>query len=124
MQVVAVAEATLKRWFVGLAAAGMPFLAALTPAQQASEGQVLYVKYCAACHGQKGTPTRSALAQWPQLRPFSEPGFVQARSDDSIAAVTHSGVGKDMPARKDTLTREQMLAIARYVRSLGPPAVP
>jgi mono/diheme cytochrome c family protein len=107
-----------------LAMAGALSVVSLTLPRQASEGQELYEKYCAACHGQKGVPTRSAQATWPQLRAFTEPGFLDARSDDSIVAVTHSGIGRDMPARKDRLTREQLLAIARYVRTLAPPKAP
>ncbi|HWP38634.1 MAG TPA: cytochrome c [Gemmatimonadales bacterium] len=114
----------MKRTLVVLAVAGVMSIGAFAPAQQGSEGQELYEKYCAACHGQKGVPTRTAQATWPNLRAFTEPGFLETRSDDSIVAVTHSGIGRDMPARKDRLTREQLMAIARYVRSLAPPRAP
>jgi mono/diheme cytochrome c family protein len=65
-----------------------------------------------------------ALAQWPQIPALSAPAFLEARSSDSIVTVAHNGVDKDMPARKGQLTREQIVAIAQYVRSLVPPKSP
>jgi len=102
-----------------LAAAGTLSFAAVQAAPQEPTGRDLYVKYCVACHGETGTPTRLARAQWSTIPTLSAPGFLEARSDDSLAAVAHKGVGKDMPPYNAKLTREQMLAVAHYVRSLG-----
>ena len=102
-----------------LGAVGIVSLAALQAPPQEAPGKDLYGRYCASCHGQTGVPTKLALATWTTIPVLSAPEFLAARSDDSLVAVTHAGVGKDMPARKDKLTREQLLEIARHVRSLG-----
>lgn len=102
-----------------LVAAGVVSVAAAWRGPQGSPGGDLYLNYCSSCHGRTGEPTRAAVATWPIIPTLSDSAFLAARSDDSLVAVTHAGVGKDMPARKDKLTREQLLEIARYVRSLG-----
>jgi mono/diheme cytochrome c family protein len=100
---------------VALAATGVRPLRAQEP-----DGRALYMMHCRTCHGLTGKPTefgRRAFARIPML---SDSAFIAARSQDSIVAVlTHgAGDGKDMASFKGRLTREQMVAVARYVRAL------
>jgi mono/diheme cytochrome c family protein len=47
--------------------------------------------------------------------------FLAGRSQDSLVAVLRDGIGQ-MKGYKEKLTPEQMVAVARYVRSFAAPA--
>jgi mono/diheme cytochrome c family protein len=95
------------------------------PAQaQTPDGKALYRENCRTCHGVTGKPTDFARHAYARIPTFSDTAFRAGRSDDSIVAVLTRGVGKgqNMRSFKNVLTHEQMVAVARYVRTLSSPA--
>lgn len=75
-----------------------------------AKGQELYNARCAACHGTRGQGVSA-----PQLI-----GIATKYPDiDKQLAVISDGVkGTQMPAWKDSLTPEEIRAIAQYTRTL------
>lgn len=92
-------------------------------AAQAPDGQALYRENCRACHGATGKPPARILQQYPKIPTLSDSAFLLTLSQDSIVAVITHGArnGKDMKPFKDKLTHDQILAVARYVRTLSQP---
>ena len=90
-----------------------------TLAAQAPDGATLYRENCRVCHGPNGVSPSRAVQQYKNIKTLSDSSFLAARSDDSIVAVLTKGAGRDMKSFGDKLSKEQMLAIARYVRLLG-----
>jgi mono/diheme cytochrome c family protein len=97
---------------VGLALGAWP------GAAQTSAGDSLYRQYCRACHGTTGAPPASMRTVFKSL-PTLDSAFVAARSQDSLAAVIRNGAGRDMKGFKDKLTPEQILAIAKHVKTFA-----
>ncbi len=90
-------------------------LGAAPIAAQAPDGQAIYREECRNCHGAAGKPTQRALTQYKKI-PTLDATFLATRSQDSIVAVLHHGLGKDMKSFKDKLSPEEIAAVARYVR--------
>lgn len=99
---------------VGLAVCASP------GAAQAPDGQALYRQQCRTCHGPTGTPPPQMLRIYPTLAPLDS-AFLAGRSEDSLVAVLRNGIGQ-MKGYQEKLTPEQMVAVARYVRSFAAPA--
>lgn len=93
---------------------------------QNPDGTALYRENCRTCHGTAGKPTHMALTQYPKIPSFADAAFIRTRSEDSIVAVLQHGAGKDMKSFKDKLTHDEMMAVARYVRTFagGAPKAP
>lgn len=87
---------------------------------QAAAGEALYRQNCRACHGATGVPPQRMVAIYKTLAPLDS-AFLAGRSEDSVAAVTRDGTGQ-MKGYKDKLTPEQIVAITKYVKTLGAPA--
>jgi mono/diheme cytochrome c family protein len=98
-------------------------LGAANAAAQTPDGQALYRQNCRACHGGAGRPSSQMVAQFKNIPIISDPAFLHARSDDSLVASISNG-GKDMKPFKGKLSREEMLAIVRYLRGLAPAKTP
>lgn len=113
----------MKTWVpvlaIALCAAGARSAASQTPAQEPS-GEALYRQHCRACHGPAGVPPQRMVAIYKELAPLDS-AFLAGRSDDSLVAALRDGIGQ-MKGYKEKLTPEQMVAVARYVRTLGAPA--
>jgi mono/diheme cytochrome c family protein len=92
-----------------------PTLAAQAPPP---DGAALYREHCKECHGAAGRPTKTALGKYKDIKVF-DAAFLAARSDDSVLAVLKHGVkdGKEMKSFKEKLTPEEMVAVAKYVRT-------
>ncbi len=87
-------------------------------AAQAPDGQALYREHCRSCHGTDGHPTKRALRQYKKI-PTLDAEFLGKISDDSILTVLKNGKGKDMKSFKEKMTPEEMVAVAKYVRTFG-----
>lgn len=87
-------------------------------AQAPDEGEALYRQHCRKCHGARGTPTERMLGLYPTLKSLSDSAFQARVSADSIVTVLARGSGEDMKPFGDKMTREQMTAVANYVRTL------
>ena len=90
-------------------------------AAQAPDGQALYRQHCRTCHGAKGTPPAAMVGVYPALSSFADPRFAQKHSEAQVVAVLEKG-GKDMPPFRERLSKEEIAAVATYVRKLGTPS--
>ena len=89
--------------------------------QEQPDGKALYLKNCRQCHGTLGVPPKTMKAKFEKLADLSDASFIAKRTDDSLVAVIKRGVNneKDMKGFSDKLTPAEMLAIAKYVRTLS-----
>jgi cbb3-type cytochrome c oxidase subunit III len=100
------------------------------PGTNPSEGQALYLRYCAACHGKDGIALASQVT--PNL---DNPGLLAVADDAFLTATIRNGrpgaSGRGQPGTKMTefatlLTPEQIAAIVGYLRhwQTGPSVTP
>jgi mono/diheme cytochrome c family protein len=92
-------------------------LAGSSATAQAPDGAALYQQHCRSCHGAKGVPSSGMVTMFPGLKALADSAFLAARSEDSLVGVMQNGAGK-MRSFKDKLTPEQMVAIARFIKTL------
>jgi mono/diheme cytochrome c family protein len=88
-------------------------------AAQEPDGAALYRQNCRSCHGGTGVPPARMLALYPSLKTLADSAFLRARSADSIAAVIRRGAGRDMKPFADRLSNQEILAIAKFVKTLA-----
>lgn len=98
------------------AALAVPAAAAQTP-----DGAALFRHHCRACHGAEGVPSQGMLGMFPGLESLADSAFLAARSDDSLVQVLRNGAGA-MRSFASKLTAEEMVAVARFIRTLARPA--
>ncbi len=85
----------------------------------APDGAALYGQNCRLCHGLKGAAPQPMIAAFPTLpRSLADTAFLRVRSVDSIVAVIRHGAGRGMPSFLHRLAPEEIVAIARFVKSL------
>jgi mono/diheme cytochrome c family protein len=90
---------------------------------EASQGALLYGKYCAVCHGEQGKGDGfNAYNLDPHPRDFSDSTYMKALSDDQILRTIGGGgrsVNKSplMPAYGWTLSKQQIRYVMAYVRT-------
>ncbi len=89
-------------------------LAAAPAALAEDEGQALYDKKCAMCHGKDGV----AKAMAKGSANLNDAEWQKATSVEDIVKVTLEGKGK-MPKYDGKLTHEQIKSVAEYVKKLG-----
>jgi mono/diheme cytochrome c family protein len=100
-----------------------PF-ASSPPPRGASDGAAVYARYCAACHGEAGRgdgPNAPFLPVRPA--PLASREAMSLRSDDTLFDTIHGGGeimnrSPRMPAWGATLTRDEISALVRHIRSL------
>ena len=88
-------------------------------AAQEPDGAALYRQNCRSCHGGTGVAPARMVALYPTLKTLADSAFLRGRSVDSIAAVIRRGAGKDMKPFADRLSSQEILAIARFVKTLA-----
>lgn len=115
----------MARMIIG-AAAGTLILVlwAVKSAAPQVDGAATYKQSCRTCHGVTGVPPQRALDQYKNIATFADPGFFAGRSDDSLVAVITKGIGKDMKPFKEKLTNGEIVAVAKYIRTLMKPKQP
>ena len=84
------------------------------------DGAALYRQNCRSCHGGTGVAPARMLALYPSIKNLADSTFLRARSVDSIAAVIRHGAGRDMKPFADRLSNQEILAIAKFVKTLPP----
>jgi len=88
------------------------------------EGPQLYAQWCSPCHGANGNGNGFNSSFLPvQPASHSSKSLMSPRADDTIFDGIHNGggiLGKShrMPMFGQTLTRDQILSIIRYIREL------
>jgi mono/diheme cytochrome c family protein len=102
---------------------GASVVAAQAPAAASEpDGAALYRQQCRSCHGARGVPPARMLTIYPTLKTLADSTLQAHLTTDSIVAVLRHGKGKDMKSFTDKLSAAEMLAVARFVKSLGSPA--
>ena len=91
------------------------------PGLQEPDGKALYLKNCRKCHGVKGVPSAEARRKYKDIESLADPAFLSKVSDDSMVTVLTNGVNKDMKSFKEKLTPDEMVAVAKFVRTLEAP---
>ena len=85
---------------------------------QAPDGKQLYLKNCRSCHGATGKPTKQALREHPKIRALDAEFMGTIPLDSMVAVITRGfGKGDEMKPFKDKLTKEEIEAVARYVKN-------
>jgi mono/diheme cytochrome c family protein len=93
---------------------------------QVSQGQILYLDHCAGCHGTQA----QGAENWTQLDsngnrpapPLNGSGHAWHHSLADLTQTVTQGRGT-MPAWKDTLTEEEIMAILASVQSRWPTTI-
>lgn len=89
------------------------------PRPQAPDGKALFEAHCRKCHGPTGTPSAAMKKLLPEL-PVWDAAFFAQRSDEQFVQVITNGKGKNMKPLRDVLKPEEVLAVAKYIRTLAP----
>ena len=76
----------------------------------------LYNRYCIRCHGVDGR----GVWDIPGVPDFTNVRWQASRSDNQISRIIIEGRGAVMPPFRGTLTLEEALAMARYLRKFLP----
>ena len=84
-------------------------------------GEKLYNRYCRGCHGEEGKG--DGLTFQPHVNNLTRKGYIENLPDSYLVlAITKggAGIGKSnaMPSWEGTLSRQQMIDIIAYIRSL------
>jgi mono/diheme cytochrome c family protein len=98
---------------------------------QTSAGRQLYLENCARCHGVdlEGQPEWMKRKEDGRLPapPHDETGHTWHHSDKQLFTITKQGLGaiepgyeSDMPAFRDVLSDDEIVAILEYVKSTWP----
>jgi mono/diheme cytochrome c family protein len=87
-------------------------------AQDQPDGKALYETNCVKCHGQDGVPPEVLASRVKNLKPLNDPAVYEGVSVDSTAVLLDNGIGLMKPY-KGVLTKDEELAIARYIRTLA-----
>lgn len=92
----------------------------------AREGRVVFLYYCAPCHGAEGHGDGfNAYNLDPKPRDLGDPEFQADRADEDLIAVVRTGGGAaglstGMPPWGGTLNERQTRNVIRFVRTLKP----
>ena len=97
---------------------------ARTTASATTTGAALYRERCAVCHGARGNgdgPNAAHLVRKPAVH--ADARAMSARTDDRLfdgiyAGGVALGVSSEMPAYGETLSRDQIWSLVRYIREL------
>lgn len=95
------------------------FLAAQAPAASEPDGAALYRQQCRSCHGVKGVPPARMVTLYPTLTTLADSTLQKHMTTDSIVAVLRHGRGKDMKAFAERLSPAEILAVAKFVKTLS-----
>jgi mono/diheme cytochrome c family protein len=95
------------------------------PATEPAEpAPVLYARFCSRCHGAQGHGDGDNVAYLP-VRPtaHADSAYMSRRSDDALFDATYAGGyimnrSNRMPPFGETLTRDQIWELVRYLRTL------
>lgn len=106
--------------------AGLLFETTAADAANAANGQVLYARYCALCHGPNGlAATDVGRILQPRPRRFADPVEMARVTDDQMYQAIKNGVpGSSMAAWQGVLSEPQIGDVMDYLRSFSLPEGP
>lgn len=92
---------------------------ASTPAfAQTVDGKPIYDEHCRECHGVRGVPPHAMQVKYDNIATFNA-AFIRRRSVDSLVRILTNGKGDNMKPFKGKLSKDEMTAVAAYVRELA-----
>ncbi len=100
---------------VVLATAVLALALLLSTPTFADSGADVYKMRCAACHGAKGAG-QTTIGRNLKLRSLAAPD-VQNQSDAQLVTIISQGKNR-MPAYSRKLSKDQIVAVVKYIRSL------
>jgi mono/diheme cytochrome c family protein len=102
--------------FALLAQATTPPPAPMTSPRAAKE---IWEERCLACHGEDGK-AQTKKGRELKAKDFTRPKWQRHTSDEEIVETIANGIPKKkMPAFKDKLSAEEILAMVPYLRAFG-----
>ena len=107
----------LRPWTALLVAAAAFTAAAPRAAAQAPSGKAVFVVHCQKCHGPTGQPSAGIKKLLPEI-PTWDAAFFAKRTEEQILSTLKNGKGRNMKPFAEQLTNDEMLAVARYIRTL------
>ena len=90
---------------------------------QTVDGKPIYDEHCRECHGVRGVPPQAAQVKYEGIATFNA-AFIRKRSVDSLVRILTTGKGDNMKSFKGKMSKDQMTAVAAYVRELAEKAKP
>jgi mono/diheme cytochrome c family protein len=90
------------------------------PAAAAPDGEKLFAKSCAPCHGKDGQP--NALFAKQGVRVFKDADWQKSRTDAQLEQVIREGKkGTMMASFEKQLSAAEIKALVAFIRKLGAP---
>ena len=85
-------------------------------------GRLVFVKYCATCHGNGGKGNGGMAPEGSKPADFTDDTWDHGSTDGEIFATIRDGVGPklDMDSWESALTEQDRWNVINYIRSLGP----
>jgi len=93
-------------------------------APPAPDGAALYRQNCRSCHGARGKPSEQMRGVYPALVVLSDSAVQAKLTVDGIATLLTNGNGKEMKPFTDKLSKDEIHAVAEFVKTLKPAAGP
>ncbi len=116
------AATAAKRWFVGQGAREVEVPTVVDEAKGVARGKLLYGANCSFCHGVEGKrPLQFGLWMYPRSPDLNE-SLIRQWTDAELFWIIQNGIRMTgMPGFDHILPDEDIAALTRYLRSLGPP---
>ncbi len=95
---------------------------AAAQAPPATDGAALYRQYCRSCHGARGKPSAQMSGVYPSLVALSDSAVQAKLTVDGVAALLTKGNGKEMKPFADKMSKDEIQAVAEFVKTLKPAA--
>jgi mono/diheme cytochrome c family protein len=106
---------------IALAVAGPLAAAPLTDTNTDIDAEALFLANCATCHGTTGDGQGATVLDRP-ARSFKDGGFSFGNTPEALFRTITTGIpGTPMPGFAGALSDPERMAVAAYVRTLGPP---
>jgi mono/diheme cytochrome c family protein len=86
------------------------------------DGAALYRQNCRACHGARGKPSAQMSGVYPSLVALSDSAVQAKLTVDGVAALLTKGNGKEMKPFADKMSKDEIQAVAEFVKTLKPAA--
>jgi len=88
-----------------------------SPAAAAPNGQAIFEKSCAPCHGKAGAPNPVFAKQG--VRDFTDAAWQKSKTDADLEKTIREGKQGTMMASFKTLSDAEVKALVAYIRKLG-----
>lgn len=93
---------------------------AAAQAPAAPDGAALYRQNCRACHGARGKPSAQMSGVYPSLVTLSDSAVQAKLTVEGVAELLTKGNGKEMKPFADKMSKDEIQAVAEFVKTLKP----